>query len=273
MRSLTAMHAVAGRHQEARRYALQGGTAVEFMQTYGTPNAEQPFYSFQDYALNGFAGNSIVFGLVDKRMSVFGEAAFRYRDLTDKHLFGLGSLGKLEVPWPNGSSGDLWTRMELDASLAGNAFIRDCGDQLERLRPDHVTIVSRVVPDARGEQVRRVLGYAYCPVDDPDRDDAWYPVDEVAHWAPVPDPVANWRGMSWLTPVVREINGDVRMSEYRDAYFRNAATPNIVIRYSQKMAPERINRLKTDDAGAAHRPRRRVRDPRARRGRRPDGGR
>jgi hypothetical protein len=32
----------------------------------------------------------------------------------------------------------------------------------------------------------------------------------VAHWSPIPDPLANFRGMSWLTPVLREIDADQR---------------------------------------------------------------
>lgn len=238
------MRALADRH-EARRTVYSTGGGTEFVQTYGTPSAEQPLTTFREFALNGYASNSVIFGLIDKRMSVFSEATFKYRRLSDKRLFGDPSLRKLEEPWPDGSTGDLLNRMEQDASLAGNAYIRDTVDYVERLRPDYVTIVSRIELDPRGEQVRRVVGFAYTPWEDTDRDDAFYPVAEVAHWAPTPDPLANFRGMSWLTPVVREINGDVRMTEYREAFFRNAATPNIVIRYSQKIDPKRIDRLKT----------------------------
>jgi phage portal protein BeeE len=35
------------------------------------------------------------------------------------------------------------------------------------------------------------------------------------------------------------------MAEYREAFFRNAATPNIVIKYQDKIAPERVERLQT----------------------------
>jgi hypothetical protein len=232
------------------RRAVPTSREVSFRTLYDSPNSEMPLHNFVSLAQNaygagGFTGNSVVFALIDRRMSVFSEATFKYRSLSDKRLFGDASLAKLEKPWPDGSTGDLWTRMEQDASLAGNAYIRDAGDQLERLRPDCVTIVSELVPDAFGSQVRRVLGVWYDPTFDPDRDPEFYPIAEVAHWAPVPDPLANFRGMSWLTPVVREINGDVRMSEYREAFFKNAATPNLVIKYEQKIAPERVQRLST----------------------------
>lgn len=240
-------------HRATRPPQSGAATRVQLMQLYGEPNAEQPLTTFAEYArgaygAQGYPGNSVVFAAIDRRMSVFSEAAFKWRQLSDKKLFGKAGYGleKLETPWPGGTSGDLWARMEQDASLAGNAFIRDCGRRLERLRPDWVTIVSRVVEDDFGEEVREVIGYAFDPQgEDPDRGATFYPVNEVAHWAPIPDPLANWRGMSWLTPVVRELTGDARMSEYREKFFTNAATPNLVIRYSQKIAPERVERLRT----------------------------
>jgi hypothetical protein len=225
-----------------------GGT--EYYTTYQLPDREMPLYTYLDYAMNGYGGggmggNAVVFTAIGKRMSVFTEATLKWRNLADKRLYGNTDLAKLETPWPGATTGDLLARMEQDVSLAGNSFTRDCGDGVERLRPDWVTIVSAVMLDALGQQVRRVIGYHYDPVGDPEREDAFYPVDEVAHWAPVPDPLANFRGMSWLTPVVREIVGDVRMAEYREAYFRNAATPNLLIKYDTKLAPERITRLTT----------------------------
>jgi phage portal protein BeeE len=135
--------------------------------------------------------------------------------------------------------------MEQDASLAGNAYIRDTGDGVERLRPDWVTLVSRMDVDQFGEQVRRLLGIVYDPQGaDPDREVAFYPISEVAHWAPIPDPLGNFRGQSWISAVLRELRADIRTSEYREAYFKNSATPNLVIRYEQRMAPERLERLR-----------------------------
>lgn len=225
-------------------------SSVQMVQLYGEPNAETPFNTFGDYArgaygAQGWPGNAVAFTCVDRRMSVFGEATFKWRDLKDKHLYGTPALQKLEFPWPGGTAQDLLNRAEQDVSLAGNAFIRDCGNRLERLRPDWVTIVSAITFDELGEEVREVIGYVCDPQgEDGDRACAFYPVQEVAHWAPIPDPLANFRGMSWMTPVVREMKGDLRMAEYREKYFTNAATPNLVIKYTQKMAPDRMERLR-----------------------------
>lgn len=219
--------------------------------TYGSANAEKMEPTFYQFASLGYGGNAVVFGLINKRLKLFGEARFKFRNLATKKLFGSVELDKLENPWPNGSTGELWARMEQDASLAGNAYIRDAGDRLERLRPDWVTIVSEVTTDARGDEIREVIGYLFDPKEDGDRGVEFYPVEEVAHWSPIPDPLANFRGMSWLTPVLREINADTAMTNHRDAYYRNAATPNLIIKYTNKLAPEQKQRL-ADSVKARH---------------------
>lgn len=246
MKSLTATRALVRQaERQAVRRAEVARQAVDLRQTYDIGNAELPLYNFADFASNGYASNAVVFTALDRRLSLFTEARFKFRNIAEKRLFGDPALAKLETPWPDGTTGDLLGRLEQDAFLAGNAYIRDTGDYLERLRPDWTTIVSALVRDPFGYQVRRVLGVAYDPIGDPDRDTEFYPIEQVAHYAPVPDPLANFRGMSPLTAVVREVNSDVRMAEYREAYFRNAASPNVVIKYSQKLAPERVERLQT----------------------------
>lgn len=214
---------------------------------YSTPDA--PLTTFDQYARHAFGamgepGNAVVFACVVRRMKVFSEAAFKWRSFATKRLFGSAELAVLDAPWPGGSAGSLLARAELDVSLAGNAFVRSTGDGLERLRPDWVTIVSQIVEDALGEQVRRLVGYYYDPVGDVDRDPAYYLADEVAHWAPIPDPLAHWRGMSWMTPLVREINSDVRMADFREAFFKNAATANVIITYKDKVVPERLAKIR-----------------------------
>jgi hypothetical protein len=72
----------------------------------------------------------------------------------------------------------------------------------------------------------------------------FYPADEVAHWAPIPDPQADFRGMSWLTPVMRDIQGDDAMTRYKIRYLQNNATPNVVIKYAQKLQPATVDSIR-----------------------------
>ncbi|WP_433114276.1 phage portal protein [Micromonospora sp. CA-246542] len=227
--------------EEVERYQPPPGNGYQY--TYGTPNTERAISTYDSMANVAYAGNGVVFGVIDTRRRLFSEARFKFRNLTDKRLFGTPALSKLEQPWPGATTGEMLSRMEQDVSLYGNAYIRDCGDRLERLRPDWVTIVSEIVTDAYGGEVREVIGYAYEPTGDQDRSTQFYPVDEVAHWSPIPDPMANFRGMSWLTPVLREINADNMMTDHREAYYRNAATPNMIIKYSTELTPDQVDRI------------------------------
>lgn len=218
---------------------------------YGLPDAERILPAFAQYAAEAYGGNSIVWSVMLRRIMLFSEAEFKFQDKTTKRLFGSAALAPLETPWVNGSTGELLARMEQDVSLAGNAYIWNAGDHLERLRPDWVTIVSKVREDSLGRQSRQVIGYWFEPVGDSARNAQFFDVDEIAHWSPIPDPLANFRGMSWLTPVLREIDADIRMIAFRDAYFRNSATPNVILKYQQRLTGDRVAHVR-DMLAARH---------------------
>jgi HK97 family phage portal protein len=206
---------------------------------------------FASYATVGFQGNGPVFAVMYARLRLFGEATFKYRNLSDKKLWGDQSLTVLEHPWPNGTTQDLLGRMILHADLAGNAYVHRINDtRLECLRPDWVKILSTMrVDDVTGDPYREVFGYAY--TEGGTGDPVLYPVDEVAHWSPIPDPLSPSRGMSWLTPVVREINADLSMSVHEEKFFENAATPNMIIKYPTKLNPDWIKKLR-DQVNSDH---------------------
>lgn len=215
------------------------------MTSFGSPDNERIQPSFV-HARDAFANSGVVFACVQRRASLFAEAEFKFQRLADKSLYGSPALLPLEKPWPNGTTGELLVRMEQDVSLAGNAYIRDAGMHLERLRPDWTNIVSKVVIDpVTDTEVREVIGYWYDPLGDIDRKAEFYPVGEVAHWSPIPDPMANFRGMSWMTPVLRDIDADAQLTDYKRAFLNNAATPNLLIMYSQKLNPDKLDSLAT----------------------------
>src|SRR6266498_246594 len=226
-----------------RRYNPDNSsTAVVLSTSYGSPDTEKILPTFQSYTEHAYAGNAVVFGVILSRISLFSEVEFAFQDRQTGKLFGFGTpdLELLERPYPNQTTGELLCRMEQDASLAGNAYIRNIdGLFLERLRPDRVTIVSAIREDTFGRPYRVVIGYAY----DRNGDGSgveFYTVDEVAHWSPIPDPLASFRGMSWLTPVVREINADNGLTDYKIKYLENAATPNLLVKYDKMLKPTTI---------------------------------
>ena len=133
------------------------------------------------------------------RMLVFSEARFQFRQLQNGRpgqLFGTQDLQILEVPWPNGTTGDLLARAIQDVDLEGNFYAYREGGKLHRMRPDWVTIVlgSRTNDAEAGFQAdAEVAGYLYHPGGrQRSRDPVAFLPEQVAHWAPLPDPEAQF---------------------------------------------------------------------------------
>jgi phage portal protein BeeE len=228
---------------------MASGAAV-LTTTYGMPDREALLPQLTAATHTAYSGNAIVFGAILARAMLFSEATFKFQARSDKKLTDLPPRASLlETPWPNGTTGELLVRMEQDASLAGNAYIWNTGDgMLARLRPDWVTTITEEIVDPTGMRTyRRPFGYWYEPPAGVQL--GWgppqmYDVSEVAHWSPIPDPDAQFRGMSWLTPVLREVGADDAMTAYKTQYLNNAATPNLLIKYDRQLLPETVERIR-----------------------------
>jgi phage portal protein BeeE len=233
-----------GKQEVSRRYnELQASGAATLTSTYGSPDVERILPAFVSYVQEAYQRNGVVFAVCLARMMLFSEAEFAWQDRTNGKLFGNQDLGILESPWPAGTSGGLISRVEQDGSLAGNNYTRNIDDhRLERLRPDRVIIVSALNNDRAGRPYRELAGYAYDRNGVGQYDEIYLP-NEVAHYAPIPDPCAEFRGMSWLTPIVREIEADQGLTEHKLTYLKHGATPNIVVVYDRVLKPEQIDSI------------------------------
>ena len=171
------------------------------------------------------------------RSLVLSQARFTFRNLpstaTPRRTFGNRDLQILERPWPNATTGELVARMEWHAGLAGNAFVVRQQNRLRVLRPDWVVIIygSDQDPDEAVFALDgQVIGYAYCNGGiGVGRPQLILPGD-MAHWSPLPDPESAGLGMSWVTPAVREIQGDIAATMHKLKFFENGATPNMVVK-------------------------------------------
>lgn len=227
-----------------------GGNEYLIQQTARGVGGEPVGNSFSGLAQGAFKGNGVVYACAAVRMLLFAEARFQWRQYTAGRpgdLFGTEALSLLERPWPNGTTGELLARMEQDVTLAGNAFIaRRPGGFLRRLRPDWITIAwtspGAGYDDPSADPDATVTGYIYQP---PNSDPQWLPVEEVAHYSPIPDPEASWRGMSWLTPLVREVQSDTAATRHKLAFFENGASPNMVVRFDPTVTAEKFEQFKT----------------------------
>lgn len=206
--------------------------------------AERIENSFTGYVYGAYKVNPIVYGLMTRRSSVFSEARFMWREVLDGkpgELFWNDALRVLSKPWPNGTTGELLTRMIQDVDLAGNCYVVNEGDRLRRLRPDWVQIILSGNPLTEPDV--DVVGYVYSPGGPDNGDGVPYLPDEVCHWSPIPDPDAQYRGMSWLTPVVREILGDQAATTHKLSFFRNGASLGPIIRLPKEMTPEQFKKF------------------------------
>lgn len=215
-------------------------------------DAQEVDTNFLGYVQGAYKANGIVFTCILIRLLTFSEIRFQYQRLEKgrpTELWGDSSLSLLETPWPNGTTGELLARMEQDTSLAGNFFAtkvtdRD-GTRIRRLRPDWVTIVTGS-RSGKGPSAldARVVGYMYEPQEGVNRPPAvLLTPDQVVHWSPIPDPEAQWRGMSWLTSIVSEIKGDNATSAHKLKYFEHGTVGGLAITYAPGTSPTAIKQF------------------------------
>jgi phage portal protein BeeE len=232
-------------------FNYQGLEYPVLTQTLGGGKQQQILPTLSGLARGAFARNGIVFACVVARMQLFSEVVFKFRprgSYAQGDLFGTQDLALLEQPWPRGTTRHMLMQMSVDEQLAGNAYLQktvnaDTGaPQLRRINPEWMTIVlgnprsDGVVGDIDTE----VIGYAYRPqgVGDPEP----LRVEEVAHFAPIPDPVFPFRGMSWLQPVIEEIRADGASTEHKLKFFENGATPNLVVTLDSNLKRDEFER-------------------------------
>jgi phage portal protein BeeE len=222
-----------------------GGVDYPLLQTtMGSINREKVPAS----AVAAYKSSGPVFALTLARMQVFSQVRFqwtRFQGSQASDLFGSPELSVLEKPWPNGTTSDLLARMEMHDSLAGNAYVRRTKrDRLNVLRPDFVTIVlgSQEEPgDPALAADTEVAGYLYTSAGS--RPQFFLP-DEICHFAPIPDPWFHFLGQSWITPVIRELQGDSAAVEHKWRFFTNGATVNLAIKFDPAVSLDAVKGFK-----------------------------
>jgi phage portal protein BeeE len=248
------------RRARGRKHSLSFGGTGTFEQPmwwYGEAqrDAEEMDANFAGYVQGAYKANGVIFACILARLLIFSEARFQFqRVLSDGRLgelFGTEALSLLERPWPNGTTGELLARMEQDASLAGNFYATVVDDQdgrrIRRMRPDWVTIVSASRKEGTSTPHAldsRVVGYIYDPkagLNSPDP--TLLLPSQVAHWSPLPDPDAHWKGMSWITPVINEIKADKAATKHKLKYFEHGTVGGIAITYDAGVSQDAVARF------------------------------
>lgn len=214
--------------------------------------------SFVAYVQSLYKACGVVYAVMAARRLLFKQARIMWQEFADGEegkLFWSPELELFRKPWPNGTTGELLSRMDQDVSLGGNFYAAREGDRLRRLRPDWMTIVLTGPP---AEAVKSdVAGYwfhpgrSYSAATEPDPRDEIYLPDEVCHWTPDPDPEAQYRGMSWLTPVVREVMADKAATRHKEQFFANGATLGAIVAAKENLTPTQFKEW-MDNFNAQH---------------------
>lgn len=233
------------------KYAGYSYNGLPFgVQTLYGPNKAEPIADdFAGYVMGALRGSAPVAAVEGFRTRVLSEARFIYQRFNGGRpgdIFPSSDLALLEVPWSGGTTGDLIAKMLLHADFAGSAFVYRTPAELVFLRPDWVDILltERFV-EVGGVQKQvgwEKAGYGYY---EGGRASGAPPVvflpEEVCHFAPLPDPLASWRGMSWLTPIIREVQADKQATAHKSKFLENSATPNIAVSLKQAgLTPEQF---------------------------------
>lgn len=228
------------------------------------PSKETIGNDFEAYVRKAYMDDGVVFACQMARQFLFSEGRFawrRYREGRPGLLFTNAELGILERPWPNGTTGELLSRMDQDASFAGNFYatmVDDDGNvgrrasgpsrRLSRMRPDWVTIIIGSHSDNPNAVDATVVGYLYKPPPTRDgvrTDPTLLLPGEVVHYSPLPDPLARFRGMSWLTPILREVQADKAATKHKLKFFEQGATISTVVTLDKDITPEEYDEFVT----------------------------
>lgn len=225
--------------------------------------AEPVLDTFVGYVQGAYKANGVVFSVSLARSMLFTDITFKWRNKGTvgggSDLFGKPSLLPLERPWAGGTTQQLLTRAEQDVTAAGTFFVARDGDGLRRLRPDWCEFILSADPATATEAdvvgIRYTVGgprtggaTTYYPTNPPP---GVNPDGYAAFWSPIPDPEALYRGMSWLTPVIREMQSDGLATEHKLKFFENAATPNMVMVTPPELTVEQFREFVTASKAAS----------------------
>jgi phage portal protein BeeE len=133
--------------------------------------------------------------------------------------------------------------MITDADTKGAFFGVRGGPWIYRRDPLKMSVVLSGNP-AEDEFVD-ILGYVYRPNGERGPSFSYLP-SEVCHWTPTLDPDAHYaKGISWITPILREIRSDNAATDHKAKFFANGATPNMVVKFPEGvMNQDQFDRFK-----------------------------
>ena len=192
---------------------------------------------------SAYSSNGVAFSVVRRRVDLFKQARFAFKRYgagprpMAADLFTSEALRPLDNPAP------LLAWMEVDAATAGNAYVVRDGARLRRLNPEWCTIVMGSQREPDDPQIAwdaEPVGLIHrAPTVGADKAEVFmWP--EVAHYAPVEDPDARFRGMSYLRPALDEVSNTNAYNRYIRKYWENNATANMAVVFPPEVQEQTV---------------------------------
>lgn len=202
------------------------------LQTTMSQDREEIGTDFAGLALGAFRANATVFAVEMKRLQLFSQVVFKFRAEQDGRLFGNRDLAILEHPEIGETTQDLLLRALLYADYGGDAIIVRRPNRLKVLRPDWTVLIlgspDRAV-DPQDVDIELIgVGYREGGLYS-ERPMQTFGRSEFAHYVPVRDPLARYRGIPWVVPALRTIMGDTAATTHKLKFYEHSATPNLVV--------------------------------------------
>ena len=214
---------------------------------------EKIAHNFAGYVQQAYKANGVIFALILTRALVFSEGRFLWRRFEDGRpgdLYDNENLAILKRPWVNGTTSELLFSIEQDVSLAGNTYwVKVPADErgperLRRLRPDWVQIVTGSPSDDPFDYRAQPVSYMYEPKTGKHREPVTFRPEQIVHYSPIPDPERQWLGMSWISPLVDEVNADKAATKHKLRYFERGTTGGLVVTYDKTVGKETFDKFK-----------------------------
>lgn len=197
-----------------------------------------------DYASNVaqvLKRNGPIFSLIAFRADLFSQVRWAFRQRRNGKPGDIFSTPALDVV---NEDPQLNKWMVIDNDLAGNFYgYRDQGG-VTRLRPDWVQIAYDKPLDAWDAQVEAYLFFEGGPFGKKPEDATIFLPNEIIHWYDRPDPDRRGLGMSWITPIAREIAADNAANTHKLKFFENGATPNLVLKFPESISASAVAEYK-----------------------------
>jgi hypothetical protein len=223
---------------------------VQPMMSYGS-NIEPVAKDYHANIVNVLKRNGPIFSLIAFRADLFSQVRWSFRQRRNGKPGDIFSNASLDVV---NDDPQLNKWMILDNDLAGNFYgYRDL-DRVTRLRPDWVELAYDKPLEAWDAKLAAVLFYEGGPLGKKPEDAIKFLPEDVIHWYDRPDPERRGLGMSWITPIAREIAADNAANAHKLKFFENGATPNLVFKFPETRTPAQIKEFKemidTENVGA-----------------------